>query len=165
MVAAQSNFPHQKILIPYCWRIISGCWSCNKKFRNLMEGSWSVLCWRHDVMVPWWCYVDRCCVSGKRVRWHGGCEVRTFDLWLFTRFVILLWVATWFRWRVYGIYAEALSNIYARCVVIIHGHWLALMQCPWKLLGWLNLKWKFFGWFISEWKFLGWFVSEWKLLG
>jgi len=28
----------------------------------------------------------------------------------------------------YGVYAQALANIYARCVVIIHGHWLALMQ-------------------------------------
>jgi len=41
---------------------------------------------------------------------------------------------------------------YARCVVIIHGHWLTLMQGAWKCLGWLNSKWNFFGWFGSKWK-------------
>jgi len=30
--------------------------------------------------------------------------------------------------RVYGVYARALANIDAKCVVIIHGHLLALMQ-------------------------------------
>jgi len=39
-----------------------------------------------------------------------------------------LWVALWFQGRVYGVYAWALTNIYARCVVIIHGHLLALMH-------------------------------------
>jgi len=38
------------------------------------------------------------------------------------------WVAEWFQQRVYGIYVRALANIYARCEVIIHGYWLALMQ-------------------------------------
>jgi len=37
--------------------------------------------------------------------------------------------------RVYRVYARALTNIDARCVVIIHRHWLALMQDAWKFLG------------------------------
>ena len=31
-------------------------------------------------------------------------------------------VAEWFQRRVYGVYVQALTNIYARCVVIIHMH-------------------------------------------
>jgi len=32
MVVGLSDLPHQKRLIPCCWRIIIGCWSCNEKF-------------------------------------------------------------------------------------------------------------------------------------
>jgi len=114
----------------------------------------------------WRCNVDRCCFSGKRVRRHGGCKVQMFDLWLLSMFGgFALWVAAWFWRRVNNVYAQALANIYVRCVVIIHEHWLALMYDAWKFLGWLNLEWKFFEWFDSKWKFLGWFNSKWKFLG
>ena len=33
--------------------------------------------------------------------------------------------------RVYGVYARVLANIDVRCVVIIHGNWLALIQSTW----------------------------------
>jgi len=60
----------------------------HEKLRNLMEGSFLVLCWQQDVMVSWWCYViryyiDGCWVSNEGVKWHGVYKVRTFDLWLF----------------------------------------------------------------------------------
>jgi len=119
----------------------------------------------------WWCYVNRCyvdgcCVSDNGVKWHDGCKVRMFNLWLCARFGgFVSWVATLFWKRVYDVYARTLANICARCVVIIHEHWLALMQGAWKFLGWLNSKWKFWGWFDSKWKFLGLFDSKWKLFG
>jgi len=37
--------------------------------------------------------------------------------------------------RVFGVYVRALTNIDVRFVVIIHGHWLALMHGAWKFLG------------------------------
>jgi len=46
----------------------------------------------------------------------------------------------------YDVYTEALTNIYAMCMVIIHGHWLAWMQSAWKLLGWFNSKWVYSLW-------------------
>lgn len=85
-------------------------------------------------MVPWWCYVGKCCVDrscvfGEGVKQHDDCEVRTLHLWSFARFSdFVLWVVTWFRRKVYGVYVHKLANICTRCVVIIHGHWLALMH-------------------------------------
>jgi len=116
----------------------------------------------------WWCYVNRryvdmCCVSSEGVKWHGGCEVQMFDLWLFARFDgFASWVTTWFRRRVYVVYARALTNIYARCVVIIHGHWLALMQGAWKFFEWLKFEVEILGmfWFQVEILVMIWFQVE-----
>jgi len=53
----------------------------------------------------------------------GGCEVQMFNLWPFAMFCgFASWVVTWFRRRVYGVYTRVLTNIYVRCVVIIHRH-------------------------------------------